>query len=78
MSFSEIGKIRSIVPLLVPAETQLKSRRVLCVFAFCFLLSSFLPEPGNFTEVLIVISHPPYIQVYFKGVASITPLKIYE
>ena len=61
----KIGKIRSMVPLLVLAETQLKSRRVLCVFCpFCFLLSSFLPVPGNFTEVLIVISHAPYIQVY--------------
>ena len=53
MYFSGSVKIHSKVPLLVLAETQLKSLRVLCVFPFCFLGSTFLFVPGNCIEVLI-------------------------
>lgn len=57
------GKMHSMVPLLVLAVTQLKSRRVLCVFPFCLLLSSFLLVPVNCREVLVVINHAPYIHL---------------
>ena len=57
----EMVKLHSMVPLLVLAETQLKSRRVLCVFPFCLLVSSFLPVPVNFRFVVVVISHDRYV-----------------